>query len=324
MRADRLIAALMLLQHHGKVTVPQLAEELEVSERTARRDLEALAMSGVPIYSQSGRGGGWFLVGGAKTDLTGLSADESRALFLAAGPALDSTPELKSALRKLTTALPETFREEATVASVAIKIDPIGWGQVDSGAGGNPDINELIDAVVASRRVEIDYESVRAPRGLRTVEPLGLVTKRGVWYLIATTARGRRTYRVSRILSIRVLDERFDRPADFDLDRAWDEITTDVEAMREGISVRAIADPSLLRVIQWHFRDRHTVHRTLSDGRIEVTLFDYHARSFVHAIAGYGNRIELVDPPEDLVVEMRRITAELADLYGPAETGSRD
>ncbi|MET9842663.1 HTH domain-containing protein, partial [Streptomyces virginiae] len=107
MRADRLVATLLFLQERGRVTVPEVATELEVSERTARRDLEALAAAGIPVYSQRGRGGGWSLVGGARTNLTGLTADEIRALFLVTGP-LSATPELRTTLRKLVRALPPT------------------------------------------------------------------------------------------------------------------------------------------------------------------------------------------------------------------------
>src|SRR5215510_3831994 len=101
MRADRLVATLLLLQARGRVTAAEVAEELEVSVRTARRDLEALAMAGIPVYSQTGRGGGWSLVGGARTDLSGLTAAEAQALFLVAGPSAALTPEAKAALRKL-------------------------------------------------------------------------------------------------------------------------------------------------------------------------------------------------------------------------------
>src|SRR5438067_6222820 len=110
MRADRLVALLMLLQSRGHVTAGEVAQELEVSERTARRDLEALGLAGLPIYSRQGRGGGWQLAGGGRTDLSGLTAAEARALFLVAGPSSSATPEVKAALRKLVRALPETFR----------------------------------------------------------------------------------------------------------------------------------------------------------------------------------------------------------------------
>lgn len=127
MRIDRLLAVLLLLQRRGQVTAAEVAEEMEVSQRTARRDLEALLMAGVPVYSVQGRGGGWRLVGGARTDLTGLTADEARALFLVAGPAAEATPAVKAALRKLVQALPDPFRTPAEVAASALVVDPRHW-----------------------------------------------------------------------------------------------------------------------------------------------------------------------------------------------------
>src|SRR5215207_300790 len=117
-----------MLQSRGQVTAAEVAAELEVSERTARRDLEALGIAGVPIYSRQGRNGGWQLLGGARTDLSGLNAAEARALFLVAGPSSTATPEVKAALRKLVRALPEPFRLEAEAASVAVVSDPLDWG----------------------------------------------------------------------------------------------------------------------------------------------------------------------------------------------------
>ena len=128
MRADRLVATLLILQARGRVTAAELADELEISERTARRDLEALAMAGIPVYSQAGRNGGWSLVGGARTDLSGLTEDEARTLFLVAGPSAAITPEAKAALRKLVHALPETFRADAEAAASAVVLDAARWG----------------------------------------------------------------------------------------------------------------------------------------------------------------------------------------------------
>jgi predicted DNA-binding transcriptional regulator YafY len=126
MRADRLVATLLLLQSHKRVTVAQVAAELEVSERTARRDLEALSTAGIPVYAQPGRGGGWSLVGGSRTDLSGLTAAEARTLFSVVGPAALSdapAPELRAALRKLVRALPEPFRRSAEAAGSSIMVD---------------------------------------------------------------------------------------------------------------------------------------------------------------------------------------------------------
>src|SRR5207248_1590860 len=126
MRADRLVAILLMLQARGQVTAAEVAAELEVSERTARRDLEALGLAGLPIYSRQGRNGGWQLLGHGRTDLSGLTAPEARALFLVAGPS-SVTPEVKAALRKLVRALPETFRDSAEAAASAVVVDPAGW-----------------------------------------------------------------------------------------------------------------------------------------------------------------------------------------------------
>ena len=129
MRADRLVATLLLMQARGRVTAAEVAEELEVSVATARRDLEALSAAGIPVYPQPGRGGGWSLVGGARTDLSGLTAAEAQALFLLVGPAAAVAPEVKAALRKLARALPDTFRADAEAAAEAVVIDPARWGE---------------------------------------------------------------------------------------------------------------------------------------------------------------------------------------------------
>ncbi len=129
MRADRLVATLLTLQARGRVTAAQLAEELEVSVATARRDLEALSAAGIPVYPQAGRGGGWQLLGGARTDLSGLTGPEARALFLLVGPAASVDPDAKAALRKLVRALPESFRSDAAAAAQAVVIDAGEWGR---------------------------------------------------------------------------------------------------------------------------------------------------------------------------------------------------
>lgn len=320
MRADRLIAALLVLQQRGKITARQLAEELEVSERTARRDLEALAMSGVPLYSTAGRNGGWQLIGEAKTDLTGLSSTEARALFVAVGRSIgdgsdgDNPGELRSAIRKLTGALPEPFRDEANLATSAIKIDSRGWGQVEQ-TPAPPFLDELTDAVLSGTEVELDYVNASGDQGLRRVGPLGLVTKRGVWYLIATTPRGVRTYRVGRVKGVRQLDGVVERPDDFDLDEAWHRIVTEIESRRMNIEVRAKVEPSAMKAIRWQFRNQHVELGTLDDGRLDVQISEYNEYSFAAQIVGYGKRVELIDPPDRLRVELERLTAELSEMY---------
>src|SRR3954462_8103957 len=155
MRADRLVATLLFLQARGRVTAADVAAELEVSVKTARRDLEALSIAGIPVYSQPGRNGGWSLVGGARTDLSGLTAAEARTLFLVAGPSSAVPPAAKAALRKLVQALPETFRAEAEKAASAIVLDPAGWG--DTAPPPPPHLEALQQAVIQGVQVELGY-----------------------------------------------------------------------------------------------------------------------------------------------------------------------
>src|SRR3954466_8774092 len=155
MRADRLVATLLVLQARGRVTAAELAEELEISVRTARRDLEALAIAGIPVCSQAGKGGGWSLLGGARTDLSGLTAAEARTLFMVAGPSSTATPEAKAALRKLVQALPETFRADAEAAASAVVLDPAAWGGTPRPPP--PHLEALQQAVLDGLQVRLGY-----------------------------------------------------------------------------------------------------------------------------------------------------------------------
>lgn len=315
MRADRLIAALMVMQTKGRVTAAQLAQELEISERTARRDLEALAMSGVPIYSQAGRGGGWQLIGGATTDLTGLSSDESRALFFALSQQTDRDPMLDAALRKLVVALPERFRDDALATQASIRVDTAGWGQI-----GRPDrppfVDELSAAVVAGRQCRISYQRPQDEEPTeRVVHPLGLVTKRGVWYLISNTDQGLRTFRLSRVHMVEELEGPVDRPADFDLDREWERIVTTMETRRTGISVRVRVQPHMLVPVRWMFGARCDEQADFDDGSVEAILTESSAGSIAAQLAGLGAAVELLDPPTEVVEHMRRIATELAERW---------
>ncbi|WP_084534517.1 helix-turn-helix transcriptional regulator [Nocardia yamanashiensis] len=161
MRADRLVATLLFMQQRGRVTAGEVAAELEISVATARRDLEALSTAGIPVYPQPGRGGGWQLVGGARTDLSGLNADEAQALFLLLGPVATAAPATRSALRKLLRALPQTFRAEAEAAADAVVVDPARWGAHDDQPP--PLVAELQRAVVRRRRIRFEYRG--AARG---------------------------------------------------------------------------------------------------------------------------------------------------------------
>lgn len=307
MRADRLVATLLLMQARGRITAAALADELEVSVATARRDLEALSAAGVPVYPQAGRGGGWQLVGGARTDLSGLTASEAQALFLLAGPATTLTPEVKSALRKLVRALPATFRAEAEAAAEAVVIDPSRWGDATKERPAWVDL--LQDAVVRRRQVEIHYRGAQ-----RVVDPWGLADKDDIWYLIAGTPKGQRTFRVDRIEHAAVTGEQFERPADFDLEQAWQQVVDAMEQRRSLVHATVLLEPRHVPILHDHFGRHLELIGTEDDGRARARVAAHMPRAVAEQLAGWGTAIEVVEPPE-VQAELARIGAELVARY---------
>jgi predicted DNA-binding transcriptional regulator YafY len=304
-RADRLVATLLLLQARGRVTAAEVAEDLEVSVKTARRDLEALSMAGIPVYSQPGRGGGWQLVGGARTDLSGLTAAEARTLFLVAGPASAATPEAKAALRKLVRALPETFRADAEKAAAAIVLDPAGWG--GTAPARPPHLDELQDAVVRGVQVRLGYRDARGTVSDRVVHPLGLVSKGTVWYLVAGTDAGLRTFRVWRVQSVQMTADPAVRPPDFDLHRAWEQIVATMDERRGLRRVRGRVAREVLRWLRLQFGSRLTEGAVAADGWVEVEIrFPESHEDPARELCAFGGELEVLDPPD--------VRARLAEL----------
>ncbi|MFJ1793400.1 helix-turn-helix transcriptional regulator [Kitasatospora griseola] len=220
MRASRLVTLLLLLQSRGRLTARQLAQELEVSVRTVYRDVEALAAAGVPLYGEAGHAGGYRLVDGYRTRLTGLTADEAQAAFLAALPGAAAELGLGEALAtarlKLRAALPAQARAHADRIQECFLLDAPGWY---GDTAPTPHLTAVAGAVWARRAVLMRYRRWRAPEEItRRVEPYGLVLKAGRWYLVAD---GPRTYRVDQILELTCLDEEFTPPADFSLAACW-------------------------------------------------------------------------------------------------------
>jgi predicted DNA-binding transcriptional regulator YafY len=223
MRASRLVSLLLLLQSRGGQTAAELARELEVSVRTIHRDVDALSASGVPIYADRGPHGGIRLVDGYRTRLTGMTADEAEALFLAGlpGPAaeLGLGTVVAAARLKVLASLPTEMRGRASRLVERFHLDAAAWYHADEAV---PHLGELSEAVWECRRVQIGYD-----RGDKTVdrilEPLGLVLKAGVWYLVASADGQPRTYRVSRVSRVTTLDDVFERPDRFDLAAFWTE-----------------------------------------------------------------------------------------------------
>ena len=315
MRADRLVAILLMLQQRGQVTAAEVAEELEVSERTARRDLDALGMAGIPIYSQQGRNGGWRLAGGGRTDLSGLTASEARALFLVAGPSPMATPEVKAALRKLVRALPEPLRSGAEAAATAVVVDPTGWDGYNRPRPTPPFLDAVQKAVVDGEQITLGYVARTREPSTRVVHPLGLASKGTTWYLIADTEAGLRTFRVDRMTSVEPTGGPVVRPDGFDLEEAWRMISDEVEQRRTPYHARALADPEAVAICRWVLGNRVRIGPTGPDGRVEVELRGHHLHSLAAEIAGLGGGLEIVEPTE-LRERLALIASELAAVYG--------
>jgi predicted DNA-binding transcriptional regulator YafY len=248
---------LLLLQARGRLTAEQLATELEVSVRTIYRDLEALSSAGVPVYAEPGRNGGIQLIDGYRTRLTGLTTKEAEALFAAGVPGpvgdLGLGTVLGAARLKLLAALPDDLAERASLAAQRFHVDAPGWFR---SSRQEPHLAALATAVWEDRRVDILYrhpgDGLPAPRSL---DPLGLVCKAGTWYLVARRDGELRTYRVSRIGELTVRDERFERPADFDLARFWSDAVADFEAAIPTVEVVADVEPDALGPLADVLRD---------------------------------------------------------------------
>ncbi len=312
MRADRLVAALLLIQSRGRLTAAELADELEVSVATARRDLEAMSAAGIPVYPQPGRGGGWSLVGGARTDLSGLTASEAQALFLLVGPAAAVSGEAKSALRKLVRALPQTFREDAEAAADATMIDPTRWGERDRDRPAL--VDDLQAAVVRRRKVRLGYAGRRGEPSERLIEPWGLIDKDDVWYLMAGTEKGRRTFRVDRIVAAEITDEPAERPSDFELESAWDEVVEQMEERRSRTWATVLVEQRYLPVMRDRFGRHCHVEDLLEDGRARVRVGAPIPLDLARNLAGWGGLVD-VEGPAEVRELLARIGAELSERY---------
>ena len=250
MRASRLLSILLMLQTRGRLTAETLAASFEVSVRTVYRDIEQLSAAGVPVYADRGPGGGFQLLDGFRTKLTGLTENEAETLFLSGlpGPAtqLGLADQLLSAQLKLTAALPERSRAGAQKTAQRFHLDPVDWFKSPDQARLLP---ALATAVWTETVIEIAYQRGTST-ATRRLHPLGLVLKAGTWYVVAERGGERRTYRVSNIQALTPTGERFDRPRDFDLVRYWTESSRafEVGLYREQAVLRA--SPRALRRLE--------------------------------------------------------------------------
>ena len=301
------------MQSRGRLTAAELARELEISVATARRDLEALSTAGIPVYPQPGRGGGWSLVGGARTDLSGLSATEAQALFRLAGPAAAVSGEARAALRKLVRALPPGFRADAEAAAGATMIDPARWGEPGR---RRPDlVGPLQDAVIGRKKVRLSYRGRGRERTDRLIDPWGLVDKDDAWYLVAGTEAGPRTFRVDRIIAAEPTGQPADRPDDFTLAAAWEQIVGQVEQRRSRTWATVLIETRFVPVLRKQFGRHCHPDTDPAGGRSRVRLGAPTPLDIARQLAGWGALVEVVEPAT-VQTELARIGAELTTRYG--------
>ena len=298
MKADRLLSALLLLQAHGRMTGREMSRRLEVSLRTVHRDMEALSMAGVPVFALRGARGGWQLDEGWRTQVPALDESELLALLMSQ-PRVVGDGRLavaaESALRKLTAALPSTLRERAASIRQRLYVDTAGWRGTTENLAMLPIVQ---DAVSRDRKLSMTYrrpgDNVDAVE--RIVDPLGLVAKGSAWYLVARTAEGFRTYRVSRIEGAVVLDAPCERPPDFDLESHWKSSTNEFRENLPRYHATLRLDPRAAAwVRRWRMAWNETEPRDAEGWTTFQARFE-HEDEACFVVLGLGARVDVIEP----------------------------
>jgi predicted DNA-binding transcriptional regulator YafY len=323
MRASRLLSILMTLQARGRVTAQVLADECEVSLRTIYRDIDALSAAGVPVYSDRGSAGGYRLLEGYRTRLNGLSLEEAKALFLSGltGPAaaLGFGPVMAAAQLKLTAALPVEMRSAADQMRACFHLDAPGWFHENDLP---VHLQDIAMAVWDRRLIEIRYRSWKAETR-RRVAPLGLVLKSGAWYLAGLVDNSVRTYRIARIREMKVLDEGFERPSDFDLEAYWTQSTQRLERQLHQNRATVRLSPvgfKMLEPLTSQFVNALTeIGEADADGFRTVVMPVGSLWEASSQLLRFGVDAEVLGPPE-LRDKMSEVVKILRDRYhGPTD-----
>ncbi|MEU3643460.1 YafY family protein [Lentzea sp. NPDC034063] len=317
MKSGRLLQVLLLLQSRGRMTADELASELEVSPRTIYRDVEALSAAGIPVYADRGPAGGYQLVDGYRTRLTGLTTDEAQSLFLAGLPGPAEALGLKefaaAAQLKLLAALPTELRDKADQIRQRFHLDTPTWFRGDE---PTEHLATIADAVWEQRRVRMTYLRWGNQTVEREVDPYGLVLKAGTWYFVGSG----RTYRVSRVLSLQATPEEFERPKDFDLARYWAEWSLEFEARMYGERVTVRMTRSGLDKSQYLLSGYQA--RVIRDAAPQPGQeFGFPTESHRHVVADllkFGADVEVLAPNEvrrELVAAIKA----MHDVYNDAK-----
>ena len=324
MRADRLLSIMLLLQVHRLVTARELAERLEVSERTIHRDMEALSTAGIPVFAQRGTNGGWALMEEYRTNLTGLNKDEIQALFttmpsrLLADLGLDKASD--AALIKLLAAIPSASRGDAEYARQRIYVDTSGWNSSRESIEALPLIQQ---SIWQQRKLKFTYQ-----RGTdcdpveRLADPLGLVAKGSAWYLVAAVEGQVRSYRVSRVIEAIALDEPCVRPKGFDLANFWEQSALSFKENFPRFNATLRAHPEI--VPRMYFAGRFArverVDPPDADGWVSVSMrFQFEHEACEYAL-GFGSRVEVLEP-DGLRAKVVEAARDVIEFYASVAAG---
>jgi len=322
MRADRLLSILLLLQSRGRMTARELAHELEVSERTIYRDIDALCAAGVPVYGEAGLQGGYALIDSYRTNLTGLTAGEVRALFMLSVPApladLGISQELRAALLKLSAALPDARRREREQARQCFHLDSNWWRQ---GEERVPHLHTIHQAVWQNRKLHVVYRPPFATAIERLISPYGLVAKAGVWYLVYARGEAVHVHRVSDYLDVRMAEESFARPAGFDVASFWEGWCVAYETQLADFRVTVRVAPALVSQLPRHFGS--AIHTRIAQAgppdaagwiRLELSFESFEAAR--ERLLGFGRDAEVLEP-----YALRRSVLDFAEQIVALYTG---
>jgi predicted DNA-binding transcriptional regulator YafY len=314
MKSDRLLSALMLLQAYGRLSTRQLAERLEISQRTAHRDMEALCTAGIPLIALRGAQGGWELQKGWRTKVPGLDEAELRGLLMAQPSALGDphlTAAAERAFGKLMAALPNAMRAQAANMRARLHIDPTGWRPSGEDISMLPIVQ---DAIARDVKLTFQYQRSDGNTAPRTVDPFGIVCKQTIWYLIARAPAGMRSYRVSRISNAVTLATSFKRPAKFDLAAHWRSSTAQLKSQHLTFTATlALAPEAALSLAGWCQslpsktpRPRNIPADWLT---LQIEFENPHQAKFV--ALGFGSRTQVITPTtlrKAIAAEIRKLT----------------
>ncbi|HEY4388550.1 MAG TPA: YafY family protein [Ktedonobacteraceae bacterium] len=322
MRADRLLSILLLLQVHHRITAHELAKRLEVSERTIHRDMEALSTTGIPIVAERGNGGGWSLLENYRTNLTGLSPTEIQALFLTTPSTILADLGLhkasEAALIKLIAALPSLSRRDAEYVRQRIYVDATGWNRAEEAV---PALPVLQEAIWQEQKLHITYE--RGDTAVeRIVDPLGLVAKGSIWYLVAAIDEQIRNYRVSRVREARLLEQASHRPANFDLAAYWAQSTANFKEGLPRYAATVRVDPSILSYMRLvgRYARIEQISPPDEDGWVRLSMQFEEERGACEYVVSFGSQIEVVEPAS-LREKVIHVAEDILTLY--AQRSSR-